>query len=236
MDIQNHTFSTQHPVFVIIVAGGQGTRMGTAVPKQFLDLNGKPVLYHTINAFVTAFPEAHIVLVLPEQQISYAQMVLQSFPNRIDLTIVSGGKTRFHSVRNGLKDIPEDAIVMIQDGVRPLVSPELIQRCHQQAISTGSAIPAISVADSMRIVKNDASEPVDRSSLRIIQTPQTFKASILLPAMQQPYSETFTDEATVVEAFGQKVHLVEGERSNIKITTPEDMLIATALLKARDSL
>jgi len=220
----------------VIVAGGQGTRMGTAIPKQFLELDGKPVLFHTINAFITALPQVHIVLVLPQQQISYAQMVLQAFPERIDLTIVAGGSTRFHSVQNGLKDIPEDAIIMVQDGVRPLAGTALIRRCFDEAVEKGSAIPAIPVADSMRIVKNDTSEPVDRSKLRIIQTPQTFRASILLPAMQQAYSEAFTDEASVVEAFGQTVHLTEGERSNIKITTPEDMVIAEALLKARKSI
>ena len=114
----------ENPVYAVIVAGGQGTRMGTAVPKQFLELDGKPVLYHTINAFVKALAQVRIVLVLPAHQISYAQMVLQSFPERIDLTIVSGGETRFHSVQNGLKDIPEDAVVMVHDGVRPLVSAE----------------------------------------------------------------------------------------------------------------
>jgi 2-C-methyl-D-erythritol 4-phosphate cytidylyltransferase len=207
--------------------------MGTAVPKQFLELNGKPVLYHTIQSFITAFPSVHIVLVLPQHQISYAQMVLESFPDRIDLTIVAGGDSRFQSVVNGLKGIPEDAIVFVQDGVRPLVTPDLITRCYHQALEKGSAIPCIPVPDSMRIVKDDQSHPVDRTQLRIIQTPQTFKASILLPAMEQAYQESFTDEATVVEAFGQEVFLIEGDRSNIKITTPEDLLIADALIKAR---
>jgi 2-C-methyl-D-erythritol 4-phosphate cytidylyltransferase len=210
--------------------------MGTAVPKQFLELQGKPVLYHTIRAFAEAIPGIKIVLVLPAHQISYAQMVLQAFPERIDLTIVAGGETRFHSVRNGLVDIPEDAVVMVHDGVRPLVTADLILRCYQQALAAGSAIPSIAVADSMRIVKNGGSQPVDRSQLRIIQTPQTFRASILLPAMQQAYSDAFTDEATVVEAAGGTVQLVEGERSNIKITTPEDMLIAEALLRAKETV
>jgi 2-C-methyl-D-erythritol 4-phosphate cytidylyltransferase len=220
-------------VYAVIVAGGQGTRMGTAVPKQFLDLNGKPILHHTIRAFAHAIPGIQIVLVLPSHQISYAQMVLQSFPERIDLTIVPGGETRFHSVKNGLKDIPEDAVVMVHDGVRPLVSAELIQRCYQQALEKGSAIPAIAVTDSMRLVTKEGSEPVERSQLRIIQTPQTFRASILLSAMQQAYDEGFTDEATVVEAYGKEVFLIEGEKSNIKITTPEDMVVAEALIKAR---
>lgn len=225
-----------HQTYVVIVAGGQGTRMGTAVPKQFLDLDGRPVLYHTINSFARALPEAHIVLVLPEHQISYAQMVLQAFPERIDLAIVAGGVTRFESVKNGLAGIPEDAIILVHDGVRPLVTADLIRRCYRQAVEKGSAIPAVAVKDSMRIVKNNDSQPVDREALRIIQTPQTFRASILIPAMQQPYTEAFTDEATVVETFGEDVFLIEGERTNIKITTPEDMLIAEALLKAKESL
>lgn len=223
------------PVYAVIVAGGQGTRMGTAIPKQFLDLAGKPVLYHTIHAFMNAIDGIQIILVLPQHQISYAQMVLQSFPERIDITIVSGGATRFHSVKNGLQDIPENAIVMVHDGVRPLVSANLIKKCYDQAIEKGSAIPAIAATDSMRIIKNDNSEPLDRIFLRAIQTPQTFKASILLPAMQQEYQDNFTDEATVVEAFGEKIFLIEGEKHNIKITTPEDLIIAEALLKTNNS-
>ena len=222
--------------FAVIVAGGQGTRMGTAVPKQFLELNGKPVLYHTIQAFITALPSVHLILVLPEHQISYAQMILASFPERIDLSIVAGGATRFQSVANGINGIPEDAIVFVQDGVRPLISTDLIKRCYLQAVEKGSAIPCIPVADSVRIVKNEESEPVDRSKLRIIQTPQTFRASILLPDMRQPYQESFTDEATVVEHYGQQVYLIEGEKSNIKITTPEDMLVAEALIRAREQV
>lgn len=220
-------------IYAVIVAGGQGSRMGTAMPKQFLELNGKPVLAHTINAFIQAIPGIHIILVLPSHQISYAQMVLQSFPERLDLTIASGGETRFHSVQNGLKYIPDDAIVLVHDGVRPLVTERLIQGCVEQAIKIGSAIPAIEATDSMRLVKNDDSEPLDRTKVRLIQTPQTFRASILLPAMLQPFSEAFTDEATVVEAMGTKVHLITGEKSNLKITTPEDLAIAEVLLKIK---
>jgi len=236
--VENHNseISEGTPVYAVIVAGGQGRRMGTAIPKQFLDLRGKPVLSHAIAAFAAAFPRVQIVLVLPAHQISYAQMVLQSFPERIDVAIVAGGETRFHSVQNGLKDIPDDAVVFVHDGVRPLVSPDLIHRCYEQALKQGSAIPSIPVVDSMRIVNSIGSEPLDRAKVRIIQTPQTFRASILLPAMQQPYSEAFTDEATVVETFGGQVHLIEGERSNFKITTPADMLVAEALLKAMEEL
>jgi 2-C-methyl-D-erythritol 4-phosphate cytidylyltransferase len=222
-------------IYAVIVAGGQGTRMGTAMPKQFLELEGKPVLHHTLQAFIDALPGVHLILVLPAHQVSYAQMILQTFPERIDLTIVTGGETRFHSVKNGLQGIPEDGIILVHDGVRPLASRELIQRCYRQAAEKGSAIPAIPVADSMRLVNEEGSEPVDRSQLRIIQTPQTFRASILLPAFEQPYSESFTDEATVVESYGDEIYLVEGERSNLKITTPEDMVIAAALLRSRNS-
>lgn len=219
--------------YAVIVAGGKGVRMGSAVPKQFLPLNGHPILYHTIKAFADAYADMHIILVLPQDQLSYAQMVLQSFPDRIDMTIVAGGETRYHSVQNGLKATEPDSIIFVHDGVRPLVTKELIQRCYEQAAEKGSAIPAIAVADSMRIIEDDDSRPVDREQMRIIQTPQTFRSDIILPAFEQEYQASFTDEATVVEAYGDVVHLVEGERSNIKVTTPEDMIVAEALLKAR---
>lgn len=219
--------------FAVIVAGGKGLRMGSAIPKQFLPLAGKPVLYHTIHAFISAYPDVQIILVLPPDQISYAQMVLQAFPDGIDLIIVAGGETRYHSVQNGLKEVKDDAVVFVHDGVRPLVTPELIQACYQQAVEKGSAIPAIPVTDSMRLAEGDDSKPVNRDHLRIIQTPQTFRADILKPAFQQPYNPAFTDEATVAEANGTKVYLINGERSNIKVTTPEDLHIAEALLTAR---
>ncbi len=219
------------PTYIVIVAGGQGVRMGSALPKQFLELHGKPILYHTIQAFVDALPQAEIILVLPAHQISYAQMVLQHFGTRIDLTIVAGGETRFHSVQNGLKAITQPGIVMVHDGVRPLVSRELIERCLQQAIEKGSAVPAIQVADSVRQTSGNQSSPVDRTHLRLIQTPQTFRTEILLPAFEQAYHERFTDEATVCEAAGHPVFLTEGTKNNIKITTPEDIVIAEALME-----
>lgn len=219
--------------YAVIVAGGKGQRMGNAIPKQFLPLAGKPVLYHTIKAFTDAFEDIKLVLVLPQDQLSYAQMVLQAFPGRIDMTIVTGGETRFHSVQNGLKAVSGNSVIFVHDGVRPLVSAELIQRCYIQAVDKGSAIPAIAVADSMRIIEGDNTRPIDRQNMRSIQTPQTFRADILLPAFEQGYKEEFTDEATVVEAYGEDVYLVEGEKSNIKLTTPEDMLIAETILKSR---
>ncbi|RYE24897.1 MAG: 2-C-methyl-D-erythritol 4-phosphate cytidylyltransferase [Sphingobacteriales bacterium] len=221
--------------YAVIVAGGKGLRMGTAVSKQFLPLNDKPILYHTIKAFLDAYEDMQLVLVLPIDQLSYAQMVLQCFPERIDVTIVTGGVTRFHSVQNGLKECPEDSVIFVHDGVRPLVTPGLIQRCYEQALAKGTAIPTIAVTDSMRLVDEDDSEPISRDALRIIQTPQTFRADILLPAFQQEFSLAFTDEATVVEAYGTNVDLIEGERSNIKVTTPEDLLIAEALLQSQNA-
>lgn len=216
--------------YAVIVAGGQGTRMGTALPKQFLTLQGKTVLHHTIQAFMEALPGINIILVLPAHQISYAQMVLQTFPDGIDLTIVAGGETRFHSVKNGISSIPDDGIILIHDGVRPLVSADLIRRCYEEATEKGSAVPAIPVTDSMRLVNDGTNRPVDRTHLRIIQTPQTFKAELLLPAFEQAYRESFTDDASVYEAAGGTVNLIEGQKSNIKITTPEDLVIAEALL------
>lgn len=221
--------------YAVIVAGGKGLRMGSAVPKQFLPLNGHPILYHTIKAFADAYADMQLVLVLPQDQLSYAQMVLQSFPERIDITIVAGGETRYHSVQNGLKVVDENSIVFVHDGVRPLVTTDLIHRCYEQAVDKGSAIPAIPVADSMRILEDEDSRPIDREQMRIIQTPQTFKAEVILPAFAQEYQAAFTDEATVVEAYGDNVYLVQGERSNIKVTTPEDMIVAEALLKAREN-
>jgi 2-C-methyl-D-erythritol 4-phosphate cytidylyltransferase len=220
--------------YAVIVAGGKGLRMGNAVAKQFLPLAGKPVLYHTIKTFIDAYADIKLVLVLPEEQLSYAQMVLQAFPDRQDMTIVTGGVTRFHSVQNGLKEVNDNAIVFVHDGVRPLVSAQLIRACYEQAVEKGSAIPAIPVADSMRMVEGDNSNPVNREHMRSIQTPQTFRADILLPAFQQEYTEAFTDEATVVEAYGAQVYLIEGEKRNIKLTTPEDMMIAEIMLREKE--
>lgn len=219
--------------YAVIVAGGKGVRMNSAVPKQFLPMLNKPILYYSINAFIEAFSDVHIVLVLPQEQLSYAQMVLGAFPERIDMTIVTGGETRYHSVQNGLKAINGDAVVFVHDGVRPLVSPTLIKRCYEQAIIKGSAVPAMRLTESIRMVNDgdDSSQAIDRELLCGIQTPQTFRSDILLPAFKQPYHRAFTDEATVVESYGCSVYLVEGERRNIKITTPEDMIIAEAFLK-----
>jgi 2-C-methyl-D-erythritol 4-phosphate cytidylyltransferase len=227
---------TTKPIYVVIVAGGQGTRMGMALPKQFLPIKDKPILYYTIAAFLKAVPQAQLVLVLPEQEISKMQMVLAHFTEPIEITLVAGGATRFESVQNGLKHLPEESIILVHDGVRPFVRSALIHACIAEAENTGAAIPAIPVVDSVRVISAQGSSPINRALLRIIQTPQTFKGSILLPAFQQTYNESFTDEATVVESMGHKVSLVDGDKHNIKITTPEDLLLAENILNTWDEV
>lgn len=219
--------------YAVIVAGGKGIRMGNAIPKQFLPLKGKPVLTWCIEAFLKAYDDIEIILVLPEAQLSYAQIVLQPLPERIDVTLVRGGDTRFQSVKNGLQSIAEEGIVFVHDGARPLVSTSLIRALYKQAVALGSAIPAIPAFESLRVIAADTSKAIDREPVRIVQTPQVFRSSILVTAFQQDFKDTFTDEATVVEATGARVYLAPGEKSNIKITEPEDMVIAEALINAK---
>ena len=217
--------------YAVIVAGGTGTRMGAAVPKQFMQLNGKPVLLHTIETFLRAYADLQIILVLPasfEEQ--GRQLILQSAaPSRVQ--IVLGGTTRFHSVQNGLKQINEASVIFVHDGVRCLVTESLIRRCYEQTILKGNAIPAVAVNDSIRMVEGNKTKVVDRNKLRAVQTPQTFRSNILLAAFEQPYNEAFTDEATVAEAAGHEIFMIEGEKENIKITLPADLLIAEQLFR-----
>lgn len=215
----------------IIVAGGNGLRMNSAVPKQFMLLKGKPVLYYSIRAFLNFNPAIKIILVLPAEHISYSNMVLQCFKDRIDMIVVSGGSTRFHSVQNGINALGDEEIVFIHDGVRPFINNELLQRCFETAVNKGNAIPCIDVSDSIRRVNKNNSEYIDRETLRAIQTPQTFSSVIIQKAFEQGYQPAFTDEATVIEHDGEKVCLVEGNKNNIKITTPEDLIIAAAILE-----
>ncbi len=219
--------------YAVIVAGGKGSRMGAAVPKQFLPLLGKPLLCYAIQAFADAFSDVRMILVLPADQLSSAATVLRSYLGGIDVTVVAGGETRYHSVQNGLKEIKDDGVVFVHDGARPLIHSELIVRCYKQAMEKGSAIPAVQVMESMRMMEGGYARPVDRELLRIVQTPQTFKTDIILPAFQQAYQPSFTDEATVVEASGTNIHLIDGTFDNIKVTTPADMVIAEALLRER---
>lgn len=214
----------------VIVAGGTGTRMNNTTPKQFLSLQGKPVLYYTINSFLQAYPDLDIILVLPEEHVAAGQEIIDAFfdYNRIKITI--GGRTRFHSVQNGLQLITEECIVFVHDAVRCLVSIDLIQRCYHAAMESGSAIPVIDSKDSVRLVTAEGNEALDRSAIKLVQTPQTFHSKILLPAFNIDYKDKFTDEATVVEAFGLKVQLVQGEENNFKITRPVDLVMAEELL------
>jgi 2-C-methyl-D-erythritol 4-phosphate cytidylyltransferase len=222
------TFALMHK-YAIIVAGGTGTRMGANLPKQFMLLKGKPVLYYTIKAFIEAYDDLQVILVLPVDYMDIGQQIIAYF-DKSRISITAGGDTRFQSVKNGLALVEEESIIFVHDGVRCLLSKELIHRCYQKALETGTAIPAIASKDSIRLLSKEGSEAFDRNKVMLVQTPQTFQSKILLPAFQTDYKNEFTDEATVVEAYGTKVSLVEGEENNIKITRPGDLLIAEKLI------
>lgn len=223
--------------YVIIVAGGKGLRMGSDVPKQFLPVGGVPVLMRTISRFAEAVPGVGIILVLPESQHGYWDSLCREHSFAVSHTVVNGGDTRFASSRNGLMAIPADAqgLVGIHDGVRPFVSAEVIHRCYDAARSHGAAIPVMPVTDTLRLVSPDGGgHNVLRSDYRVVQTPQVFDISLARRAFDRPYSESFTDDASVVEAAGHRVTMVEGNRENIKLTTPFDLKIAESLLNARN--
>jgi 2-C-methyl-D-erythritol 4-phosphate cytidylyltransferase len=205
--------------------------MNTQMPKQFLLLNGKPVLYYTIEAFLKAYSDLKIILVLPEEYMAAGKEIIDAYFDAGRITITEGGRTRFHSVQNGLQLIDKESIIFVHDGVRCLLTTQLIHRCYAAAKEHGSAIPVIDCRDSVRIIKGEENETAERSNIKLVQTPQTFHSKILLPAFKIDFKDKFTDEATVVEAFGLKVHLVEGEENNMKITKPADLLIAEKLLQ-----
>lgn len=214
----------------LIVAAGNGSRMNNETPKQFLLLKNKPVLYYSIQAFLDAYDDIEIILVLPDQHIGKGQEIIDGYFDNSRLRIAAGGRTRFHSVQNGLSLIKEEAIVFVHDGVRCLITTQLIKKCYEAALKLGTAVPAVECADSVRIITANGNKKVDRNKVRLVQTPQTFHTKILLAAFTIDYKDQFTDEATVVEAFGIKVNLVEGEKNNFKITTPSDLLMAEILL------
>ena len=216
--------------YAIIVAGGSGIRMGGSLPKQFMQLKDKPVLYYTLKAFTEAYDDLQIILVLPVDYTDMGQEIIDAYFDKDRIRITAGGETRFQSVKNGLALIENESIIFVHDGVRCLISKELIYRCYTQAVETGTAIPAITSKDSIRILREEGNEAFDRNRVMLIQTPQTFHSKILLPAFQIDYKDKFTDEATVVEAYGMKVSLVEGEDTNIKITRPVDLLIAERIV------
>lgn len=217
--------------YIIIVAGGNGTRMNNAVPKQFIELQGKPVLMHTIEKFTTAIPEIYVVVVLSSQNREQWELLCKKYNFTIPFQLADGGDTRFHSVKNGLELIPENCIAGVHDAARPLVSVQTIINAFDTAEQKGNASPAIPLTESVRVVENDKNHAVDRSNYFSVQTPQCFRSTILKEAFLQEYRPAFTDDASVVEAMGEKINLIEGNRENIKITTSQDLIIAEALLK-----
>jgi 2-C-methyl-D-erythritol 4-phosphate cytidylyltransferase len=219
-------------LYVVIVAGGSGKRMGAEIPKQFLELAGRPVLMHTIERFKTFNDAIEIITVLPENQIRYWIDIQKKHSFSVLHTLVKGGSNRFMSVRNGLKFVNSPGLVAIHDGVRPFVSIDTINRCFETAEKLGNAVPSISPTESLRILTDQGSLPVNRFHVKQIQTPQVFNALLIKNAYKQEYSEDFTDDATVLEKTGEKINLIEGNRENIKITNPEDLLISAALLQS----
>jgi len=216
---------------VIIVAGGSGSRMASEIPKQFLLLAGRPALMHTIQKFYNCFSEIKIVLVLPFHHIELWNRLISEHRFFIQHQVVAGGRERFFSVKNGLKMINDGGLVAIHDGVRPLVSDEVIIKSFQIAQAYGCAVPVISPAESLRKLENGSSYPANRENYRLVQTPQTFNNALLKKAYQQPWDKKFTDDATVFEADKNKIHLFDGNRENIKITWPSDIYFAEAMMK-----
>ena len=214
---------------VLIVAGGKGLRMGSDLPKQFLPIGGKPVLMHTIEAFHHFDRTMKIILVLPQEQQTYWQELCAKHSFVIEHTVVDGGETRFHSVKNGLACV-NSGLVGVHDGVRPFVSPEVIKRCYELAAIKKAVIPVIDVVETVRHITETGSETVSRNDYKLVQTPQVFDAELLKQAYAQEYTPFFTDDASVVEAMGVSGCRAEGNRENIKITTPFDLKISSALV------
>jgi 2-C-methyl-D-erythritol 4-phosphate cytidylyltransferase len=218
---------------VIIVAGGSGQRMGEEIPKQFLILNKKPVLAHSLEIFKKFDPEIRIILVLPENHIDYWKDLCTQYQCNIKHEIVAGGEARFISVKNGLEIVKDEGLVAIHDGVRPLVNLKTIQNAFETAQSFGAAIPVIAINDSVRELTEKGNQMVDRKKLRLIQTPQVFHASDIKKAYQQIFQNDFTDDASVYETSGEPIYLTEGNWENIKITRPLDLIIAESILKSK---
>lgn len=215
---------------IIIVAGGKGLRMGGEIPKQFLPIGGKPVLMRTIEAFHLYDNTIHVVLVLPVSQQAYWRELCKKYSFELPHEVADGGETRFHSVMNGLALVEGEGLVGVHDGVRPFVSQEVITRCYAEAGTKKAVIPVIGVAETVRRLEGTDSVTVPRDQYKLVQTPQVFDVALLQRAYQQKYTEMFTDDASVVEALGEKVFLVEGNRENIKLTTPFDLKLAEMLI------
>ncbi|GHU76859.1 2-C-methyl-D-erythritol 4-phosphate cytidylyltransferase [Bacteroidia bacterium] len=218
--------------YVLIVAGGKGLRMGNELPKQFIPLEGRPILMHTLERFNQWDASADLLLVLPREHRSYWEMLCRELNCTIPHRIADGGETRFQSVQNGLALVDEPGLVAVHDGVRPFVSAEVITACFEEAEQNGAAIPVVPMIDSIREQYAEGkSRPVDRRRYLAVQTPQVFRSSLIKEAYRQPYISAFTDDASVVEALGVEIHTVAGNRENIKITDPLDLLMAEALLR-----
>jgi len=216
--------------FALIVAGGSGNRMNNAVSKQFIEINNRPVLMHTFDVFMNFDSKLEFILVLPKDQITFWDALCQKHQFKTEYKIAFGGETRFQSVKNGLDLISDDGIVFIHDGVRPLVSAKTLQNCLDTAIEKGNALPVIPVTESVRFANGSGNQPVDRSKYFLVQTPQTFQTRLIKNAYRLAKTDAFTDDATVLESRGETIHLVEGNRENIKITYPEDLVFARLFL------
>ncbi len=218
-------------LYVVIVAGGSGKRIGGDIPKQFLDIAGKPVLMHTIERFKKFNESVEIITVLPDNQLRFWIELTKKHSFNVPSTLVKGGSHRFISVKNGLKFVNTPSLVAIHDGVRPFVSIDTIKRCFDVAEKYGNAVPSVAPSDSLRIITEEGNSPINRMQVRQIQTPQVFRSDLIKKAYEHDYVDEFTDDATVLEKMGEKINIVEGNRENIKITNPEDLLISSALLE-----
>ncbi len=216
--------------YAVIVAGGSGTRMGSELPKQFLLIHDKPILWYTLHTFLKSYKDINIILVLPSDYYDPGRAICDEINSLYPIQTIVGGATRFHSVQTGLALIKEQSVIFVHDGVRCLLSPSLIHFCYEETLRFGSAIPCIDSKDSVRIMSDSGHRAIKRTDVKMVQTPQTFLNEIILPAYQVVYQEAFTDDASVAEAAGYSIHLVEGEEDNIKITTPLDLAIAEELL------
>lgn len=217
--------------YAIIVAGGKGLRMGGELPKQFIPVEGFPVLMRTLRTFHACDAKIRLILVLPRDHQSYWRTLCREYGFAVPHCIADGGATRFHSVQNGLALVDEaEALVAVHDGVRPFVSHDVIMRCYCDAETYGAVVPVVPVVETVRQLVGEGSVTVSRDAYRLVQTPQTFRVSLLRRAYEQSYVDAFTDDASVVEALGEAVHLVEGNRENIKLTTPYDLIVAKALV------
>lgn len=220
--------------YVIIVAGGKGLRMGSDIPKQFLPIGGRPVLMQTLERFRKYSADLQIILVLPEAQQDYWRGLCREYHFEVEYLLANGGQTRFHSVQNGLTLVPDNAegVVGVHDGVRPFPSIDVIHSCYETARKKKAVIPVIPVVETVRRLEGGSSVTVPRGDYRLVQTPQTFDIQLLKAANRQPYNDGFTDDASVVESYGHAITLVEGNRENIKITTPYDIIVAEAIIKS----